>query len=192
MCRKAPTTALFFFFARRVVAVERDHRRRLRRRRRFKRKTKNDPCRCTRSAQRGCAPSRADKHRRFFLFAREFVSSWVRKRWTARSTPPRRRSEGEFNDSRRFERAFKTIDIGGKFSHFWAGASKNTRGVRLQILLRVVGNPARKDDAINCGLSSLVLDNEWRLRSLFSLGPPVFLRSGRQTKRTAKGWVRLG
>ena len=57
-----------------------------------------------------------------------------------------------------FERDFKTIDFGGKYSHFWAEAAKNTKGVRLQVLAYVIGDPSRKDGATKTGLSSL--DNE--------------------------------
>ena len=79
-----------------LFAVGRDHRRRIRRRRRFKPKDKKRylPIHTQRAA-RVRAVARRQITTLEFLFAREFVSSWARKWWTARSTLPRRRSEGE-------------------------------------------------------------------------------------------------
>ena len=55
-----------------------------------------------------------------------------------------------------FERDFKTINIGGRFSHFWSEAPKNTNDIRIQILPYVIGGPSRKDSAhTRTGLSSL-------------------------------------
>ena len=56
------------------------------------------------------------------------------------------------------ERNFKTIDFGGRYSHFWAEAFKNTKGIRLQILPHVIGVPSRKNGATKTGLLSI--DNE--------------------------------
>ena len=80
-----------------------------------------------------------------------------------------------------FERDFKRIDFGGRFSHFWAEAPKNTKGAPIQLLPYVIGGPSRKGGATKTGMA--YIGSEWGLRSSLLSNLQQYAEANRPNKR---------